>query len=148
MKMFPSILAIVLLVVSTTAQAKDELIWCRGPLELFISGTTIEVRYKSTKAPAGKNGGRLKPGQCAREKTPSSTAGRNYAIQILNSPPKWKEEPWRTFICSTYIQLLSNPDYVVSMGTQKGRRFECRGILAIPFKKDRTIPLTPRKFSR
>lgn len=116
-------------------------------MDLSINGTIIDVSFKTTGIPAGKNGGWLKPGQCALANKPSSTTGRTYTFQILSSPPEWKEKPWMGFIASSLILFLSNPDYVVSMG-REGQRLSLSGARAIRFRKDLTVPLTRKKLSR
>ena len=145
MKLLISVLIMAWLVVPAIGQAAED-IWCRGPLEFRGNATALNIYYKTTNAPAGKKGGRLKPGHCGYENSPGLSARASF--QFLVSPTVWKEEPWTGFIRSAYIQLLSNPDYVVFLGQSGQQRFDFKSIWALPFNRDPTRGTRAKKFSR
>ena len=145
MKLLISALVIVWLFVLAIAHAAEN-IWCRGPVEFRGNATALNIYYRTMNTPAGKKGGKLKPGYCGYEN--SSGLSARASFQIIFSPTVWKEEPWTGFLRSAYIQLLSNPDYVVFLGQSGQQNFDYKSIWAIPFKKDPTRGTRAKKFSR
>lgn len=145
MKTLLLILLMAWLSLPTIARAAEN-IWCRGPLEFRGNATALNLFYKTTNTPAGKNGGRLKPGHCGYENSTGLSAGASF--QMLFSPTMWKEEPWTGFVRSAYIQFLSNPDYVVFLGQSGQQKFDYKSIWAIPFKRDVTRQSKAKRFTR
>jgi hypothetical protein len=127
---------IMILIFAPIAQGK-EAIWCRGPLEFTINNhRIINAHFMKSAGPAGHNGGKLKPGSCAYEKS-GPTGGDHF--QILFKSTDFSESPEGVALMqNSYLYFLSNPGYVVFMGWAGETQFNYKSLKAVPFRKDRT----------
>ena len=141
MKILGILTAVIWLSICASAYAAER-VWCRGPAQIGFQANVLNLEFKPAMVAAGISGGRLQPGECGYEN--SVYGGDVFRFQLVDHPAKWQEQPSLTMNYMVRIQLLSSPEYVVSMGT-KEKPPESYLMQAIPFRADVSLPKTPAK---